>query len=79
MIHLVTGPLRCPARVHPLAELRIARGLTQSQLALLVGSDRSSVQRWEAGTSVPHPKTQRKLAKVFFSDPNAVQKLRLNP
>ncbi|MFL6856904.1 MAG: helix-turn-helix domain-containing protein [Allosphingosinicella sp.] len=36
-----------------LKELRIARGLTQAQLAKQIGTTQQSVARWEAGTSVP--------------------------
>lgn len=43
------------------ARLRAARrraGLTQVEVARLVGYDANTVARWERGERVPHPRTQ---------------------
>lgn len=46
-----------------LRELREARGLTQTSLALLVGVAERTYRSWEAGANVPHAANARKLAK----------------
>lgn len=46
-----------------LARARKAAALTQEDLAHLVGVDRSTVGRWEAGETDPQPWVRRKLAK----------------
>lgn len=46
-----------------LARARKAAGLTQEDLAHLVGVDRSTVGRWEAGETEPQPWVRRKLAR----------------
>ncbi len=46
-----------------LARARKAATLTQEDLAHLVGVDRSTVGRWEAGETDPQPWVRRKLAK----------------
>jgi transcriptional regulator with XRE-family HTH domain len=46
-----------------LARARKSAGLTQEDLAHLVGVDRSTVGRWEAGETEPKPWLRRKLAR----------------
>ena len=46
-------------------ELRRGSGLTQRELALLLGVTVTSLSAWERGVSVPHPRHQRALAKRF--------------
>jgi transcriptional regulator with XRE-family HTH domain len=46
-------------------ELRKARGMTQADLAKLVGVDQSAVAQWETGTSGPHRKNLAKLAQIL--------------
>jgi Zn-dependent peptidase ImmA (M78 family)/DNA-binding XRE family transcriptional regulator len=56
-----------------LVEARMARGLTQAQLAKYLGIDRQSMYRYEKGTA-PRPELREKIADVlevpsgFFSD-----------
>ena len=42
---------------HPLESSRRTRGLSQGDLALLLGVSRSSVQRWEDAEKFPRPST----------------------
>jgi transcriptional regulator with XRE-family HTH domain len=44
-------------------ELREARGMTQADLARLLGVSDNTVHRWEAGVSVPQRHIRRSLAK----------------
>lgn len=46
-----------------LARQRRAVGLTQEQLAAVLGVERSTVYRWESGIVTPRPEVQPKLAK----------------
>ena len=46
-----------------LRELREARGLTQTSLALLVGVAERTYRTWEAGTNVPTARNARRLAR----------------
>ena len=46
-----------------LRELREARGLTQTSLALLVGVAERTYRSWEAGTNVPTARNARRLAR----------------
>ncbi|MGH8965443.1 MAG: helix-turn-helix transcriptional regulator, partial [Actinomycetes bacterium] len=52
-----------PGRRARLARARKAAGLTQEDLAHLVGVDRSTVGRWEAGETDPQPWVRRKLVR----------------
>ena len=53
------------ARRHLLAERRKTVGHTQEQLADLVGVERSTVVRWEAGETEPKPWSRPKLAQAL--------------
>jgi DNA-binding XRE family transcriptional regulator/tetratricopeptide (TPR) repeat protein len=53
------------ARRHLLAERRKTVGHTQEQLAELVGVERSTVVRWEAGETEPKPWSRPKLAQAL--------------
>ena len=54
-----------PAHRDRLAARRRALGLTQEDLAALLGVERSTVVRWEAGATEPLPWLRPKLAKVL--------------
>ncbi len=49
----------------PIAQLRIAKGLTQAQLANLVNVPTSAVSKWETGTVNPGMKSLAKLAAAL--------------
>jgi transcriptional regulator with XRE-family HTH domain len=46
-------------------EGRQARGLTQAELAVLIGVNHVAVSRWERGTHFPRWDMRTKLAKVL--------------
>ena len=46
-------------------EMRIKRGLTQKQLAELLGVKQSNISRWEAGTFQPNATTLKKMADAL--------------
>ena len=48
-----------------LRELREATGLSQSDVAKLVGVTVSTVSRWEQGKNPPTQAHQRKLARIY--------------
>ena len=48
-----------------LKNLRTAKNITQKDLALLIGLDRTSVTKWETKGVVPDPQTLSKLASFF--------------
>lgn len=52
-------------RRRALAERRKTVGHTQEQLAYLLGVERSTVGRWEAGATEPSPWCRPKLARVL--------------
>lgn len=47
-------------------------GLTQSELANMLGIDRSAVTKWENNISYPRFKLLPKLAKIFSCDVNDI-------
>lgn len=52
----------------PIARLRIERGITQAQLAELIGCPQSSVSRWEKTGKVPGTRYLIKIADVLDCD-----------
>lgn len=58
-----------------LTRVRKAAGHSQESLAEAVGVDRSTVVRWEAGTSEPFPYQQPKLARLLGVDATALRAL----
>ena len=48
-----------------LIELRIAKNLTQTQLAKKLGVHRNQITYWEQGTHIPNFKNIEKLSKFF--------------
>lgn len=63
------------ARRRALAGRRKAVGHTQEQLAELVGVERSTVVRWEAGETEPSPWCRPKLAKALAVSVDALHEL----
>src|SRR5207248_2610861 len=61
-----------------LAERRKAVGLTQEQLATLLGVERSTVVRWEAGETEPLPWCRPKLAEALAVSPDVLHGLLTN-
>jgi len=55
------------SRLPTLARLRQAKGLTQLQLAVLVGVTPNTIQGWEKN-GLPHLKKYRKLASILGCD-----------
>ena len=49
----------------PIARLRIARGLTQTQLAELIGCHQQSINKWETGKCAPGMQSLIKLARAL--------------
>ena len=52
-----------------LREWRRRKFLTQKELAKLIPVTYQTVQRWEAGQSVPYPATQKRLVEVLSITP----------
>ena len=46
-------------------ELRKSRNMTQNELAISVGVERTTVTMWETGNSVPSIDALKKLAAIF--------------
>lgn len=53
----------------PLARMRKKRGLTQRDLAELVGVSQNTIARWELRNVIPREKSIEKLAKVLGCEP----------
>lgn len=49
-----------------LHQARVARGLTQAELAEAMGVDQATVSRWERGTQMPEPNLQLRLREFLF-------------
>jgi transcriptional regulator with XRE-family HTH domain len=45
--------------------IRIANGVTQQRLAAAIGVDRTTLARWEAGTSKPRARQRARYAEVL--------------
>jgi tetratricopeptide (TPR) repeat protein/transcriptional regulator with XRE-family HTH domain len=58
-----------------LAQRRKAVGLTQEQLAELLGVERTTVVRWERGQSQPQPWLQPRLAKALRVSADCIEEL----
>lgn len=52
----------------PIAKARINAGLTQSQLAELIGTTQQVITKWENGVSSPRVATLKRLAEVLKAD-----------
>lgn len=61
-----TSPRR--TNTSPIARLRIERGLTQAQLAELVGVHKNIVYAWEAGNFNPRGENLLKIADALDCD-----------
>lgn len=59
------GDLRRSANPHPIARLRMERGLTQAQLAELMGVPQQHISRWERRERNPAGKNLLKLCKIL--------------
>lgn len=46
-------------------ELRLKKGMTQSEVALNTGYTQQAVAKWESGESEPNLKTLMKLSEMF--------------
>ena len=60
-------PRTAPRRTNdsPIARIRLERGLTQAQLAAMVGCYPKDVCRWETGERSPGAKSLAKLAQAL--------------
>lgn len=58
-----------------IASLRIQRGLTQSQLAKMVGTHKNIISRWELGVATPNGKNLLKLAEALGCNAGELIKL----
>ncbi|GAA4888801.1 MULTISPECIES: helix-turn-helix domain-containing protein [Pseudonocardiaceae] len=58
-----------PGKRDRLARQRHAIGLTQEQLAAVLGVERSTIYRWESGEVAPRPDLQPKLARALSVTP----------
>lgn len=57
-----------PSASSIMKERRLARGLTQEQVASLAGVDRTTITKIENGTLRPSVKTAQKIAQVLDFD-----------
>lgn len=48
-----------------LIDLRIEKGLTQTEIGKIVGKSKTAVASWEQGLSLPDPVTLKKLALFY--------------
>ena len=55
-----------PKKLEGLAPRRKAAGLTQTQLAKMIGVERASIATWETGVSWPPARLLPALADIFF-------------
>ena len=62
-VHGVPKPRR--TNDSPIARIRMERGLTQVQLAALVGTQPNNISRWELGTSIPNSDNLMRVAAAL--------------
>jgi len=55
-----------------ITRLRHERGMTQAQLAVVVGVDRRTIRRWESGQSKPRNSHLIRLALALDVEPEAL-------
>ena len=55
-----------------LGEYRESRGLTQKELARLIGKSTGTIQSWEYGDSYPNAEMLWRLCEFFSTDPNTM-------
>ncbi len=55
-----------------LGEYRESRGLTQKELARLIGKSIGTIQSWEYGDSYPNAEMLWRLCEFFNTDPNTM-------
>lgn len=53
-----------------LHDVRVRRGLSQTELARLVNCSRLSISRWEQGVTIPSGKNLLLLARILHITPN---------
>lgn len=53
-----------------LHDIRVRRGLSQTELARLVNCSRLSISRWEQGVTIPSGKNLLLLAQILHVTPN---------
>lgn len=51
--------------MHRIRELRKAKKLSQQELAVKIGVDRSTIAKWETGTNSPRTDKLRQLSKIL--------------
>ena len=52
-------------REQTLRDLRLSRGIYQSELAKILGVERSTISKWETGTNIPDLAMIKRIAGVF--------------
>lgn len=53
------------SNINPIRAKRLAKGLTQSDLAKLLDADQATVAKWERGRRIPRPQSLRKLRRLL--------------
>ncbi len=64
-----------PGKRDQLARRRHAMGMTQEQLAGVLGVERSTIHRWESGEVAPRPLLQPRLARALGASPTELAEL----
>ena len=59
---------------NPIAKLRQKKGMTQRDLASLLGVSAAFVSALEAGASAPSQRTLKKIGEIFFIDARKLEK-----
>ncbi len=55
-----------------LRALRVANGLTQVELAKLLGTSQTTISSWEKGESVPNGKNIKKIADFYSVEADVI-------